>query len=73
MKPDAPPTIHSFIIRFVVEETPTAEEIEPVYHGAIRHIQSTEELHFHQWQEAVQFMRRFVPLRETDGNKSQHP
>lgn len=72
MKPDAPPTIHSFIIRFVVEETPMAEETEPVYHGAIRHIQSTEELNFHQWHEAVAFMRRFVPLWETDGDQSQH-
>lgn len=49
-----------------------AEETEPVYHGAIRHIQSTEELNFHQWHEAVAFMRRFVPLWETDGDQSQH-
>ena len=61
-----PPTIHSFIIRFVVEETPVAEQTQPIYHGAIRHIQSTEELNFNEWREAVEFVRRFVPLQESN-------
>ena len=62
MKPDTAPTIHSFIVRFVVEETPSAEATQPAFHGSVRHIQSNEELHFRAWPEAVEFMRRFVPL-----------
>ena len=62
MKPDTAPTIHSFIVRFVVEESLSAEKTKPAYHGSVRHIQSAEELHFHEWREAVEFMRRFVPL-----------
>ena len=62
MKPDTAPTIHSFIVRFVVEETASAEAPEPVFHGSVRHIQSAEELHFREWPEVVEFMRRFVPL-----------
>ena len=64
MKPDVTPTIHSFIIRFVVEDMPPAEGKQLAYHGAIRHIQSAEELNFNAWLEAVEFMRRFVPLNE---------
>lgn len=55
------PLISSFIIRFVVE----AVSVEPpAYHGSIRHIQSAEEINFNEWQEAVEFMRRFVPLND---------
>lgn len=61
--------IYSFIIRFVVEETSRMHGIQPAYHGAIRHIQSAEELHFNEWQEAMEFMRRFVPI-EIPNDKS---
>ena len=57
MEAVTPPLISSFIIRFVMEET-------PAYHGVIRHIQSAEELNFNEWKEAFEFMRRFVPLDE---------
>ena len=66
MKSDATPSIHSFIIRFVVEDAPESEAAQPVYHGAIRHIQSAEEINFGIWQEAVEFMRHFVPLEKVD-------
>lgn len=62
MKPDITPTIHSFIIRFVVEETSGQEGTQPTYHGAIRHIQNAEEMNFVEWREAVEFMSRFVPI-----------
>jgi hypothetical protein len=62
MKPDTTPTIYSFIIRFVVEDTPGEAANHAAYHGAIRHIQSAEELNFNEWNEAVEFMRRFVPI-----------
>lgn len=64
-----PPTITSFVIRFVLEEA--AEDREgggerpPVlvpYRGSIRHVQSDAALQFHAWQEAVEFIRRYVPL-----------
>ena len=61
MDTTALPLISSFIIRFVVE----AVSVEPpAYHGSIRHIQSAEEINFNEWQEAVEFMRRFIPLND---------
>ncbi|HEY3476651.1 MAG TPA: hypothetical protein VGK56_18685 [Anaerolineales bacterium] len=68
MKPDRAPTIYSFIIRFVVEEGSVAEGSPPAYHGAIRHIQSAEEMNFNEWHEAVEFMRRFVPIEDQNEN-----
>lgn len=62
MKPDVTPTIYSFIIRFVVDDAPGEEGKDATYHGAIRHIQSAEELNFNEWNEAVEFLRRFVPI-----------
>lgn len=62
MKPDITPTIHSFIIRFVVDEPSGEEGTQPAYRGAIRHIQHAEELNFNEWDEAMEFMRRFVPI-----------
>lgn len=64
MKPDATPSVHSFIVRFVVEDAPDGQITQPVYHGAIRHIQSAAEMNFGTWQEAVEFMRHFVPLEK---------
>ncbi len=69
MKSDSAPTIYSFIIRFVVEDALLSERAQPAFHGAIRHIQSAEEMHFNAWQEAVEFMQRFVPI-ETSNKRS---
>jgi hypothetical protein len=55
------PLISSFIIRFVMEELSVEK---PAYHGTIRHIQSAEEITFHEWREAMDFMHRFVQLDE---------
>ena len=71
MKTDTAPVIYSFIIRFVVEDAPQAEGEQPAYHGAVRHIQSAEELNFNKWGEAVQFMQRFVPIEVSDNPKPQ--
>lgn len=65
------PSISSFVIRFVVDSA-GAYERPSLYHGSIRHIQSAEELNFSVWQEAVEFMRRFVPLEGSDGGEI-HP
>jgi len=72
MKPDSTPTIHSFIIRFVVDDGARQEGEQPAYHGAIRHIQNAEELNFNEWHEAVEFMRRFVRV-ETFNDKLNPP
>jgi len=72
MKPDATLSIHSFIIRFVVEEVPPSGEEQPAYHGAIRHVQSAEEMNFISWTEAIEFMRHFVPLEEAGSDRSQN-
>ena len=65
------PTIYSFIIRFVVEDTPAEEGNQATYHGAIRHIQSAEELNFNEWTEVVEFLRRFVPIDSMKDQTSQ--
>jgi Mn-containing catalase len=61
MAMDAPeaPTISSFVIRFVVDPGQDA------YRGEIRHIQTREEIHFHAWEEAVEFIKRYVPIEKT--------
>lgn len=66
MKTETTPMIYSFIIRFVVDDAQLLEGAQPVFHGAIRHIQSAEELSFIEWREAVNFMRRFVPFESLD-------
>ncbi len=53
------PTISSFVIRFVIDPGNTSS-----YRGEIRHIQTQEEIHFHLWEEAEAFIRRFVPLED---------
>jgi len=73
MNSDATPTIYSFIVRFVVDDVPRADGAQPAYHGAIRHIQSAEELSFHEWSEAVAFMRRFVPIENLNSRPDQIP
>lgn len=66
------PLISSFIIRFVQNEAQDAVEdsAQHPYRGSIRHIQSDEEINFHLWDEAVEFIRRYVPLevkKDPDG------
>ncbi len=56
MDSPTPPTISSFVIRFVTDP------VSDAYRGEIRHIQTREEIHFHAWEEAVEFIRRYVPL-----------
>lgn len=58
------PLISSFVIRFVQNEAQDAVEnsAQHPYRGSIRHIQSDEEMHFSLWDDAVEFIRRYVPL-----------
>jgi hypothetical protein len=57
-----PPTISSFVIRFVVEAPAPSQPDPPPYHGSIHHVQSDETANFSAWQDAVAFIRRYVPL-----------
>lgn len=61
-----PPSISSFVIRFVIDTPDNAEMSPPSYHGSIRHIQSDEEMNFSSWIEAVAFIRRFIPLDDSN-------
>jgi hypothetical protein len=63
------PNISSFVIRFVIDSAIGEQSHQP-YRGAIRHIQSDEELNFSNWEEAVTFIRRFVPLETENGQGS---
>jgi hypothetical protein len=56
------PSISSFVIRFVVNP------VSDAYRGEIRHVQTGDEIHFNDWEEAVEFMRRYVPIEKSIGN-----
>ena len=60
MNTQLPPNLTSFVIRFVIE--PAETEQSPSYRGMIRHIQTEEEINFSDWDEAVMFIQRYVPL-----------
>ena len=66
MDAEHPPIITSFVIRFVVQGAgvdpgPDATD-NPPYRGVIRHVQSDQTINFSAWGDAVEFIRRFVPL-----------
>lgn len=57
-----PPSIHSFVIRFVDEPV---EGEETTARGVVTHVQSAESVHFTAWDDAVRFIGRFVRLGPT--------
>jgi hypothetical protein len=57
-----PPTITSFVIRFVVQDPAERTANLPPYRGSVHHVQSDETLNFSAWQDAVEFIQRYVPL-----------
>ena len=69
MESNASPSITSFVIRFVMDETLPDKDTQSCYRGAIRHIQSDEEMNFSNWEDAVAFILRYVPL-EIKSSKS---
>jgi hypothetical protein len=70
MDSHVPPNISSFVIRFVVDSASAGGQSHSPYRGAIRHIQTDEEINFSSWEEAVTFIRRFVPLEADSGQSS---
>jgi hypothetical protein len=67
METKSSPSIESFVIRFVLDETAPANTKQPAYRGAIRHIQSDQEMHFNNWVDAVEFIQRYVTLEPQPG------
>ena len=47
------------------EEPAETEAAPPPYHGAIRHVQSDATLNFSVWQDAVEFIQKYVLLNIT--------
>jgi hypothetical protein len=70
MEPNASPSIASFVIRFIVDDPSPGREASLVFRGTIRHIQSNEELTFSAWENAVEFIQRYVPLETEKGQGS---
>jgi hypothetical protein len=62
--------ITSFVIRFVLNEAQDdqADTLQPSYRGSIRHVQSDEEMNFLVWEDAVEFIRRYVPIQTQTGS-----
>ncbi len=63
MNYDTQPEICSFVIRFVREPMEESTETH-LYRGAIRHVQTDEEVVFTQWQDAVNFIHQYIPIHE---------
>jgi hypothetical protein len=54
-------TIASFVVRFTQELASETEPVSP-WRAVIRHVQSDEEAHFTQMDEALAFMGQYVDL-----------
>ena len=72
-----PPSISSFIIRFVVNDLSNSGDgvqafQQSNFYGTIRHIQTDQEMNFSRWDEAVKFIERFVHL-DTPSNPVEDP
>ena len=55
----SPPTIHSFLIRFVQQES---ADVDAGYRVTIRHVQSGEEQRLQSWGEVECFVARYINL-----------
>ncbi len=66
---ESKPNISSFVIRFVrepKEDSSSGRDRPRPYRGAIRHVQTDEELGFTQWQDAVHFIQQFIPIHDLE-------
>jgi hypothetical protein len=66
-------TIASFVLRFTQELTPDKQRVRP-WRAVIRHVQSNEEAHFTEMDEALDFIGHYVDLsgeasRATEGHQ----
>ncbi|MBC8504448.1 MAG: hypothetical protein ISR58_16325 [Anaerolineales bacterium] len=63
MSQETQPSISSFVIRFVRDPLEEKEKVGS-YRGAIRHIQTDEEVGFTRWQDAVNFIEQYIPIHD---------
>ncbi len=61
MEPVETPTVTSFVIRFV-QDPSSADREHPALRGTIHHVQTNQEIPFTHWEDAVEFIQRFVPI-----------
>lgn len=66
MTPTPPPTISSFVIRFVIDP------VTSNFRGEVRQIQTGEEIHFNRWDDVSEFIQRFIPVPLQDNSTDQH-
>jgi hypothetical protein len=55
--------IVSFVLRFTQEQS-AADACPRAWHGMLRHVQTNEQIHFTQLEEALAFIARYVDLGE---------
>lgn len=65
---DPVPQINSFVIRFIMDESIPLSEAE-TWRGAIKHVQSENEMTFTNWRDAVIFMGKFLPANILEESK----
>jgi hypothetical protein len=65
MEPAQSPFVTSFVIRFVREQAVPDKKAHS-YRGTIHHVQSNQEIAFIRWQDAVEFIERFIELAGED-------
>jgi len=54
--------VDSFIVRFIQEKSQTNGPPASPWRGIIRHVQSKEEIHFTQIEDALRFVANYVEL-----------
>lgn len=62
-------TITSFVVRFVHSGPPA----DATFRGSILNVQTNEEVSFRHWEEAVEFIRRYVQLSPEHDGDAQRP
>ncbi len=62
-------TITSFVVRFIQSGPPEST----TFRGSILNVQTNEEVSFRHWEEAVEFIRRYVHLTPENGGEAQQP
>jgi len=61
--------ITSFVVRFVHSRPPE----NTTFRGSILNVQTNEEISFRHWEEAVEFIRRYVHLSPEQNGDPQQP
>jgi len=63
----------SFVLRFTSEHSSKTEPVAGLWRGAIRHVQSDEQLRFTQMEDALAFIARYVDITDNNLNESNKP